>query len=202
MTSNTSILDMLQQHLGPDTIANISQQLGASPADVSSGIAAALPVLLSGLHRNASDPQGAAALDSALNAHDGSILDNLGSLLGGGATGGIGAAILAHILGKRQAPVEEGVSRASGLSAQQVSQLLMMLAPIVMGVLGRMRQQKGLSPAQLPEVLGQSKAQMEAQNPALGGLASVLDSNHDGQIADDVMRIGSSMLGGLFGKRP
>jgi len=197
MSSNT-ILDMLQQHLTPDTIAKMSQQLGASPADTSNAIAAAIPVLLSGLHRNASSPQGASSLDSALNAHDGSILDSLGSLVGGGG-GGIGAAILGHILGNRQAPVEQGVAKASGMSAQQVGQLLMMLAPIVMGVLGRMKQQQGLSPAQLPDVLANSNAQIAQQSPALSGLGGLLDSNHDGQIADDVMRLGSSMLGGLFG---
>lgn len=198
--ATNSILDMLEQHLGPDTIASMSQQLGASPADTSSAISAAIPVLLSGLQQNASSPQGAASLDAALGAHDGSILDNLGSLTGG-LGGGIGGAILSHILGKKQGPVEEGVSRASGMNPQQVTQLLMMLAPIVMGVLGRMKKQQGLNPAQLPEVLGESQKQIETQNPSLGGLGSILDGNHDGQIADDVMRIGTSMLGGLFGRK-
>jgi hypothetical protein len=93
------------------------------------------------------------------------------------------------------------VAKASGLDAAQVGQLLMMLAPLVMGALGRMKQQQGLGADQLPGVLAQSTAQMQQANPALGGLGSILDSNHDGQIADDVMRMGSSMLGGLFGKK-
>jgi hypothetical protein len=80
---------------------------------------------------------------------------------------------------------------------QQVARLMTMLAPIVMGVLGRMKQQKQIDANQLPEVLGQSRAQVEAI-PGLGGL---LDANHDGSIADDIMRMGSSALGGLFGEK-
>lgn len=195
--SSTSILDALQQQLGPDTIQQISQKLGTDPGTASKAISTALPFLLGGLSRNASSPQGAADLDQALGAHDGSILDNLGGLLSGVAGGGI----LGHILGSRQPPIEQGVGRATGMNAQQVSQLLMMLAPLVMGVLGRMKKQQGLGPQQLPEVINQGKAEIEKQVPSATGIGSILDMNHDGQIADDVARIGSSIVGGLFGKR-
>jgi hypothetical protein len=163
------VLDALRQHLGPDTIQQISDALGAEPAATSSAISAALPMLLGGLSQNAAQPHGAAALDQALGAHDGSILDNLGGLLGGGAAGGIGAAILGHIFGSKRAPVEDGVSKASGLSGAQVGQLLMMLAPIVMGVLGRMKQQHGVDASKLPDVLQESTRQMQQEAPAAPG---------------------------------
>jgi hypothetical protein len=198
--NSDSIISILQQQLSPDTISQMSQQLGASSGDTSSAIAAALPAILAGLHKNAQDPAGAASLDTALEAHDGSILNNIGSILGGAGAGGIGAAILGHVLGNKQAPVEQGVARASGLNVQQAAQVLAMLAPIVMGALGKMKQQQGLSPAELPNVLAQSTSQMGQGTSVLGGLGGLLDSNHDGQIADDVMRIGSSVLGNLFKK--
>ena len=194
----TSILDTLRQQLGPNEIQQISRTIGADPAATSTAISAALPALLSGLSRNAATPQGAAALDSALDAHDGSILDNLGGLLGGAGGAGIGGAILGHIFGSQRSGVEQGVGRATGLSALQVGQLLMMLAPIVMVVLGRAKQQSGLDASRLPDVLQQTTHQMQRDSPALGGLAGMLDSNHDGQIADDVAKIGSSVLGKLF----
>jgi hypothetical protein len=195
----SSILDTLQQHLGPDTIQQLSQSIGADPSATSSAVSMALPALVGALSNNAATPEGAASLDRALDAHDGGILDNLGGLFGGGgsAAGGIGGAILGHILGSRRGPVESGVAKASGLDMQQVARLMTMLAPIVMGVLGRMKQQKQIDANQLPEVLGQSRAQVEAI-PGLGGL---LDANHDGSIADDIMRMGSSALGGLFGEK-
>jgi hypothetical protein len=169
----SSILDAVRQQLAPDTIQQLSGALGADPAATSTAISLALPALLGGLAHNAGQPEGAAALDNALNQHDGSILDNLGSMLGGGgagggALGGIGGAILGHILGGRRSSVEEGVGRASGLDAAQVTQLMAMLAPIVMGVLGRMKKTKGLDANRLPEVLN------DGGGGAGGGLGSIL----------------------------
>ncbi len=200
MTS-TSVLDALRQQLGPDAIEQISQTLGADPSSTSSAISTALPVLLGGLSQNAAQPPGAAALDRALGDHDGGILDNLGGLLGGGAGGGIGGAILGHIFGSKRGHVEDRVGAASGLNAQQVTQLLAMLAPIVMGVLGRMKRQGGLDAQQLPDVLRQSTQHAQSAAPSGGlNLNDILDSNRDGDITDDVARLGKSVLGGLFGK--
>lgn len=200
LMEDDAILDTLKQHLTPATIQQMSASIGADPATTSKAVSMALPALLGGLTRNASKPQGAQDLDRALNDHNGSILDNLGGLLGGAASGGIGGAILGHIFGSRRGPVEQGVGKATGLDAQQVAKLLMMLAPIVMGVLGRMKQQKGIDASRLPDVLQQSTRKMEQQVPGAGSLTSILDSNNDGQIADDIARMGSSVLGGLFKK--
>lgn len=170
----TSIIDTLQQQLGPETIEQISRSLGADPATTSNAVSLALPALLGQLSHNASNEQGAAALDRALGDHDGSILDNLGGLFGGGAGGGIGGAILGHIFGQKRGSVEEGVSRASGLNAQQVAQLLMMLAPIVMGVLGRAKQRSGIDASSLPNVLQESAQKMQPPSALPGGLGDIL----------------------------
>ena len=197
MEATPSILAALEAQLSPDTIQKMSAKLGTDSAATSTAISMALPILLGGLSKNAANAEGATALDNALTAHDGSILDSLGALLG---SGGTGAAILSHILGSRRTPVEQGVGRATGMNAQQVGNILMMLAPLVMGVLGRMKRQQNVGAEQLPEVLGQANLDMARQSPAVGDLSRILDSNHDGQIADDVARIGSSVLGGLFGQ--
>ncbi|MBV9493854.1 MAG: DUF937 domain-containing protein [Acidobacteria bacterium] len=177
----SSVLDAVRQALGPETIDHLSGALGTDSATTSNAVALALPALLGGLAHNASQPEGAAALESALDQHDGSILDNLGGILGGagnaggGALSGIGGAILGHIFGGRRGSVEEGVGKASGLDAAQVAKLMVMLAPIVMGVLGRMKQTKGLDANRLPQEL----------NPAGGGLSGGL----------------GSILGGIFGQK-
>ena len=194
------ILGALRQQFTPDTIQQMSSSLGTDAATTQNAIALALPALLGGLQRNASNPQGAAALDQALNAHDGGILGNLGGILGGAGGGGIGGAILGHIFGARRGPVEQGVGKATGMSAQQTAQLLAMLAPIVMAVLGRMKQQKGIDATQLPDVLNRTNTQIQKETPGAGGLASILDGNNDGSVMDDLGRMGSSVLGGLFKK--
>ena len=195
-----SLLDTLKQQLNPATIQQISNSLGADPKTTSAAISTALPALLGGLTQNASNPQGAAALNNALDDHDGSILGNLGGLLGGGAASGIGGAILGHIFGPKQSTVEAGVAKTSGLSGAQVAQLLAILAPIVMGVLGRAKQQSNLDATKLPNVLQQTTQQIQQESPSLGGLLGMLDTNKDGSVADDVERIGASVLGGFFKK--
>lgn len=168
----TSVLDAVREQLGPDTIQQLSGALGSDPATTSNAIAVALPALLGGLANNAARPEGAAALDNALDQHDGSILGSLGSMLGGGAGGGalsgIGGAILGHIFGGHRGSVEEGVGKASGLNAAQVAQLMATLAPIVMGVLGHMKKTKGLDANRLPDVLN------DAGGGLSGGLGSIL----------------------------
>jgi hypothetical protein len=194
--NSTSVIDALKQQLSNDTIQEMSRTLGTDPNTTSNAISVAVPVMLAALSRNASSPQGAASLNDALGAHDGSVLDNIGGMLGGG--GGIGGAILGHIFGSKRKPVEQGVGRATGMSAQQVGQLLMMLAPLIMGVLGRMKRHQDVGAQQLPDVLNQTKAEIETKSPEAAGLGRVFDTNHDGQIADDIARIGTSVLGGLF----
>lgn len=191
----TSIIDSVRQQLDAGTVQQISQSLGADADKTSNAISVAVPALITALSSNASKPQGAASLDQALNAHDGSILDNLGGLLGG-AGGGAGAAILGHILGGRRAPVEQGIGKAAGLNAGQVAQLMTILAPIVMGVLGRMKKNKEVDGDRLPDVLNTGRNQAEQEIPGLGRM---LDANNDGSITDDLLRMGSSALGGMFG---
>lgn len=209
MDTSTTVMNELQAQLGPDTIQKLSSQLGTDTTATSHAVSMAIPILLGRLSKNASNADGAAALDKALNAHDGGILDNLGSLLGGGGGGGglgsilgggAGAAILGHILGSRRGPVEAGVGRASGLNMQQVAQLLTMLAPIVMGVLGRMKRRQNIGAEELPAVLGQANLDMSRQSTEVGDLSRVLDKEDDDGIADDLARLGSSILGGMFGQ--
>lgn len=196
MTTTVSVLDTLESQLGPDTIQRISTQLGTDTAATSDAISMALPILLGGLSKNAADAEGSAALDQALTEHGDGILDNLGSLLGSG----VGAAILGHILGSRRGAVQDGVARATGLNAQQVAQLMTLLAPIVMAVLGRMKREKNIGADELPVVLGQANLDMARQSAAVGDLSRILDSDKDGQIADDIARIGSSIVGGMLGR--
>ena len=192
------LMDVLTQALGDDTTARIGREVGADPGATSAGIAAALPVLLAGLNRNASNPSGAEALHSALaKDHDGGILDDLGGFLGN-AQAGPGAGILKHVLGDRKEIATEAVGRASGLDKQQVMTLLVTLAPLVLGAMGRAQRQQQLDSNGLASMLGAENARQAQAAPDLMGMASQLfDKNADGSILDDVMR----GVGGLLGRR-
>jgi len=190
-----SLQDLLGQQQGSQAVDQISQTVNAEPNLVNSAIQMALPALINGLANNASTPQGAQSLDNALQQHDGGILDNLGGLgslagaiLGGGqpASPQLNAGgILGHILGGSQGQVTQQISNQSGLNMGQVAQVLMLLAPIVMGYFSRQKQQNNLDAGGLQEVLGQQQQQIQ-QSPQGGFIQNMLDSDGDGSITDDI----------------
>ena len=193
-----SILDTLSSHLDPGLLSQLTSRLGANEGNTSKAIAAAVPLLLGALAKNASDPQGAEQLHQALvRDHDGTVLDQPAQITDHQASAD-GNAILGHILGDRRSVAEQGIAQASGLDLSKVGPLLSMLAPLVLGALGRARTQQGLDPQGLARVLGQEREELGARAPGvLGAVSRLLDRNHDGSALDDV----SGMLGGLFGRR-
>ena len=203
----SDLTGLISQALQGDVLKQLSRQIGAGEQQTQSAAAAALPALLGAMKRNASTPEGASALSNALEQdHDGGILDHLGSFLGGSFQNqrtANGAGILGHILGGQQETVQQGVSEASGLDLSQITKLLPLLAPIVMGALGRQQRQQNTGASGLADLLtgATSSARKQAPSGALGMLTSFLDKDGDGDIKDDLLKsAGSSMLGKIFGR--
>lgn len=191
--------DLLAQLQGAP-LQQIASQLGLDPAQASSAINTALPLLMGKLGSNAANPEDAQALLGALqNNHSG--LD-LGSVLSGVLGGGSGAAsngagILGHIFGGQQGAAQAGLAQASGLQSGQAGQLLQVLAPIVMAHLGNHAATSGGADA-LSNLLGQEHAEIRQQGGSAGGLlGSLLDQDGDGQLGlGDLLKAGEGFLGG------
>src|SRR5215468_538918 len=121
--------DLLGQQRGGEALQQISQTVGADPGAVDTAIQAALPTILNQLANNASSPEGAESLNNALDRdHDGSLLDNIGSLgsliFGNQAVSPQtdGGGILGHIFGSNQGAVAQQIGNHTGLDAGQVAQ--------------------------------------------------------------------------------
>ncbi len=193
----SSLAGTLMQMLGDQGMRQISQQLGADERNTQKAVTAALPMLISALGKNAASPEGAEALARALEKdHDGRVLENVTQVLGDRAVQEDGQAILRHVLGEKQGLVAKGLGSSTGLDAGSAGQLLAMLAPLVMGGLGKTQREKGLDARGIAQLLGQERRQADSQ---LGGLAKLLDMDGDGDITDDILNLGSKLLGGLFG---
>ena len=81
----SGLLDLLSSPMGKQLISGIAGQTGQPTDKTGSVLSMALPLLMGAMKRNASTPQGAQGLMSALSGkHDGGILDNLGGLFGDG----------------------------------------------------------------------------------------------------------------------
>jgi hypothetical protein len=203
---------LLGQQQGDEALQEISNNVGAEPSLVNTAIQMALPTILGGLARNASTPEGAESLNNALDQHDGGVLDNLGglgSLIFGGQQQAApppqanAGGILGHILGNSQGQVVQQVSEKSGLGMGQVAQILMFLAPIVMGYLGRQKQSQGLDAGGLGGLLGgllsggQQQQQASSGNPMMDMISGMLDSDGDGSAMDDIASMAfKQMMGG------
>jgi len=115
------LMDIIKQQITPEVIGQISQNTGATPQQAAAASEGVTHALLAALNNQAQTPDGAAALHSTLDDHDGSVLDNvmglfggagagqqqqggggigdiLGSVLGGGSGGGLGN-VLGSVLG-------------------------------------------------------------------------------------------------------
>ena len=132
----------------------------------------------------------------------------VGSLLGGSGGSGAGAkaldgaGILGHIFGNRRSAVEGGVAKASGLDGGQIGKLLMLLAPIVMSALAKVKQQHQLDESGLADALHRERHQIETRAPGVsgGGLAAILDRDHDGDLSDDLASMGASLAKAFFNR--
>lgn len=192
-----NLTGLLNEALSGNTVSQISQTIGADEGTTANAIQAAVPLLLGGMARNSQSEEGASSLLGALDRdHDGSILDDLGGFIAGAAGGSAaGAGILDHVFGGQQPQIEQGVSAASGLDMNKVGPLLMMLAPIVMGALGRSKQQQGgFDINSLAGLLGGAQTQMASGSPIMDMLGGLLDRNHDGSAMDDLLGMAGRIL--------
>ncbi|MFP2994648.1 DUF937 domain-containing protein [Spongiivirga sp. MCCC 1A20706] len=209
----SGILDLLNSDMGRQMISGVSNQTGTSASDTSNVLSMALPVLMGAMKKNVQTEQGAAGLMNALSGkHNGSILDNLGGLFDGGVDDSVmndGAGILGHVLGGNQANVQNALSSQSGVDAGSIGQILQVAAPLLMGFLGKQKQQSNVNDASgMNALLGGMLGGQPKQNQSL--IASLIDADGDGSVLDDVagMVLGGSkkkgglggLLGGLFGK--
>ena len=189
-----SMLDMLQKQLGGDAVNQISRQLGTDPATTQTAIAAALPMLVGALARNAQDPSKAGALANALGRHDGSVLDDVAGYLGRGGDTGDGDGILGHVLGARQETVQTGLGQAAGIDPSKAGMLLSMLAPLVMGALGKAQREKGLDTGGLAGMLGGEQQRAHGRGAGRDGDAGIVARPRPRRVGDGRHR---GMLGKL-----
>lgn len=210
----SGLLDLLNSPIGKSLISGASAKTGQSEDKTAGLLSMALPVLMGAMKKNVQTPEGAAGLMGALSGkHNGGILDSLGDLMGNGgpdeSTMNDGAGILGHLLGGKQPQVENALSSKSGIDAGSVAQILKIAAPVLMGVLGKQKQQNNVSDGNgMNALLGSMLGGQPQENQSL--ISSLLDADGDGSILDDVagMVLGSNkkqggiggLLGGLFGK--
>ena len=170
-------------------LADLAQRLGVDEGTAEQATRQALPALLGGIQANTDDPGGAASFASAVDQHDGSLVD-----------GGVnlddvdtrdGQKIVGHVFGDQRGQVVQqlGTTGGSSTTSDLMGRLLPLLAPIVMAYLARRLSGAGAGAggAQggggIGDLLGSILGGMGGQGGAQGGLPGGL----------------GDLLGGLLG---
>jgi len=209
------LMQMLQGQISDDVLDQLSSQIGADKQQTAAAANGVFASILGGLAKNSSSSEGLSSLAMVLDRdHDGSILDDVMGMVGSAMQGQTndnralnGMGILSHVLGNQQDAAAQQISQSSGLNMNQVMKLMPILAPIVMGVLGRAKNSGGLDLGSLAQVLmgsAQSAGQQSGMGDLLGNiLGEVLSGNQpqQQQQAPSGGGLFGQILGGLLGKR-
>lgn len=199
------IMDLLKGQLSPAALEGLSESTGINDVEKTTNASnAILAFLTKALAKNSSTPQGASSLLGALDRdHDGSVLDDVVGLLTGNMAGGYssktlnGIGILGHLLGARQNFVVEAIAKMTGLHQNQTAMLMIRLAPLVLGMLGKKKKQENLNERGLSDLLTNSVQQREP-NKDQSVLSRILDRDGDGSAMDEIASMGMKALGSFL----
>ncbi len=190
------ITDILRQMGG---LQSMARELGISEDQAASGASALAPAILGGFKKQAqAQPTGLEGL--------GGLLSQLG---GGGLLDDVVAAkptdvnkgndVLGQIFGSKDVSraVAQNASSQSGLSPDLLKKMLPMLAMLVAGYMAKQRgaaagattTQAAPSGGGLGGLLGGLLGGGGSSAGGIGGLASMIDMNRDGNPLDDILRM-------------
>lgn len=195
-----SLIDLLTGNTGNQVAEQAENKFGISKNQIIALLAVATPLVISYLRNKSQDAKEAEALNNALDKdHDGSILDDTSNLESRQNEGG---SILSHIFGNEKNTVENQLSQNTGISMDKIGPILAMLAPVIMGYIGKEKQQNNVGAGGLGDLLGgilggaQSQAQAQQSNPLNDILGSVLGGGQSQASGNPLNDILGSVLGG------
>ena len=168
------LMKVLLENSGGANVAQLARQFGLDAETTQKIAAQVVPALGRGLQKNAAAPGG---LDSLLQGlqqgNHKRYLDDPAALQDPAALTD-GKAILGHILGSKDVSrnVAAHAAAQTGVDANMIKQMLPMLAALAMGALSK-----------------QTNGGKQLRGGGSDLLGSLLDSNHDGQVMDDVLNI-------------
>ncbi|MEZ5447675.1 MAG: DUF937 domain-containing protein [Thiolinea sp.] len=181
-----NVTDLLLGQKNQDAISQLARKLGVTEEQARILVAEVTPTLSRGMERRADQQGGYGNLVDALNSGNHSrYLDNP-DLLTREETVEDGNAILGHIFGSKE--VSRNVARQAeqdtGITSALVKKALPVIATMVMGTLSKQIFGSGTA----------APATASASTSQGGGLlTSLLDSDRDGSVIDDVLGMAFKM---------
>lgn len=190
-----SILEILQQSGGIETMA---RELGVNESVAQAGAAALLPSILGGFKKTTqAQPSGLEGLGGLLGQLGGGGL--LDSVLGSQPTPvNQGNEVLGQIFGSKEVSrtVAAGAEQQTGISSDLLKKMLPVVAMMVAGYMAKQGgDDSGSSGGGIGGLIGGLLGGgSKASSGGLGGLASLLDLDGDGNPLDDIIGMAGKLV--------
>ncbi len=175
-----NILEMLLADENSSAMDSLSRNFNLSKAETKSAVEELIPALTRGIKKNTDQPAGLDELLDALKTGGHHNYVDQPDVLGNAATTKDGNDILGHIFGTKEVSrnVAKRASQKSGISSTLLKKMLPVVASLVMGALSK-------------KLLGGGRTASRADTGIIG---SLLDSDGDGSIWDDLLSLGAKAL--------
>ncbi len=197
-----NITDLITGGIGSKAISLVAKTLNIDESKAKWVVAAAVPLMIAALNYNSKkSKEKEEGINKALEKHNGGIFDQIGNLFGNGPSEDDNK-IVNHMFGSNTEVVKDNLATKTGLSADKIGGALAILAPIVMGYLGKQKQQESSSGGigdLLGSVLGGGQSNSSAGGGILGSiLGSVLGGGGSSQSSSQGDLDGLADLAGEF----
>ena len=183
-----NLLESLTGLITPDLVGKAASMLGESETGVSKAMSAIGPAVLQGILTKGGSDNGAGILDMAKQAATSGILDNVGSLFGGGGNANmmsLGTSLLSGLFGGKTSGIANLVASFAGIKPSSSNSLLSAIAPMALGLIGKHAISNNLSAGNLLSWLTGQKDSITKAVPSGFNLSSVFDGGL-GKVAETV----------------
>ncbi len=176
-----NLLDSIKEHISPELIGQAAQMLGENEGGISKAISGLAPTILAGLLNKTGDSNAMGSIFNLISNFDSGILDNLGSLIGGGNLAhndpkDVSGHLLGTLFGAKVPAITNAISSFSGVKSSSTSSLLGLVGPLVMGLLSKKINSGGLNVSGLANLLiGEKSSILGALPSGLGSVLGLLD---------------------------
>lgn len=173
--------DLIMNFVKEHALEQISRKIGIDPSLLKGeGTQDAIWSLVTWLFRNTQEEEWLESLDKALEKdHDWSVFDDVASLL---TKWEEWSKIVDHILWNKQWVIVKLLAQKLGITTDQAQWLLTFVAPLVMGALGKTKQETGVTSSWLKEVIKQEEEQLAEKSDTPHIITTLLDKDGDGDV--------------------
>jgi len=180
-------------------VKQVAGSLGESESGISSAIGSLVPTILGGMLNKSSDASSMGQIfDMVSNKDNAGFLDNLGGLVGGGnlAQGDpkdIGGGLLGSLFGDKVGGILDLVGSLAGVKRSSSSGLIGMVAPMIMGYLGKKILKGGLNATGLVDMLTGQRANISGAMPQ--GIADMIGFDRGDSMMDKASDAAGKVVG-------